>query len=299
MDGVLVIDKPVGPTSHDVVARVRRALREKRIGHTGTLDPLASGVLPLVIGRATRLSSLLSSTDKAYEAGVRLGASTDTYDAAGLAAGPPPAPDIPDEAIESALERFRGSFDQTPPSYSAKKVGGVAAYTLARRQQPAELRAVRVATRELTLAGVRDGLVTLRMVTTPGFYVRSLAHDLGSVLGCGAYLESLRRTRAGAFDLAMAVPLESVERDPEGARARLIPLEQLVPELPAVRVTPRGATRVTHGNFLASNDLAEKGSGPVPGADGRMVRVFDEGGRLLAIARTGPDGLLRPSVVLV
>lgn len=299
MDGVLVIDKPVGPSSHDVVARVRRALREKRIGHTGTLDPLASGVLPLVIGRATRLSSLLSSTDKAYEAGVRLGASTDTYDAAGLPAGPPPAPAIAEETIESALERFRGPFDQTPPAYSAKKVAGVAAYTLARRQQPAELRAVRVATRELTLVGVRDGLVTLRMVTTPGFYVRSLAHDLGNVLGCGAYLESLRRTRAGAFDLAMAVPLEAVERNPEGVRARLIPLEQLVPDLPAVRVTPRGATRVAHGNFLASNDLAEKGSGPVPGADGRMVRVFDEGGRLLAIARTGPDGLLRPSVVLV
>ena len=297
MDGVLVVDKPVGPTSHDVVAFVRRTLREKRIGHTGTLDPLASGVLPLVIGRATRLASLMSSSEKEYEAGVRLGAATDTYDAAGLPPGtPPPAPPAVDRAaIEAALETFRGSFEQVPPAYSAKKVGGVAAYTLARRQEPAQLRAVPVATQELVLVAYEAGLVTLRMVTTPGFYVRSLAHDLGRRLGCGAYLESLRRTRAGIFDLASAVPLDAIERDPEAAVARLVPLAQLAPELPAVRVTPRGATRVAHGNFLAINDLSEAGSGPIPGP----VRVFDEAGRLLAIGRYGPDGLLRPSVVLV
>jgi len=297
LDGVLVVDKPVGPTSHDVVALVRRALREKRIGHTGTLDPLASGVLPLVIGRATRLASLLSSSEKEYEAGVRLGASTDTYDAASLPLGasPPSPPAVDRDAVEAALDRFRGPFEQMPPAYSAKKVGGVAAYKLARRQEPAALRAVPVATHTLVLVAYDDGLVTLRMVTTPGFYVRSLAHDLGQLLGCGAYLESLRRTRAGAFDLASAVPLEVIGRDPEAAVAKLVPLEQLAPELPAVRVTPRGATRVAHGNFLAVNDFAEKGSGPVSGA----VRVFDEGVRLLAIGRYGPDGVLRPSVVLV
>jgi tRNA pseudouridine55 synthase len=137
------------------------------------------------------------------------------------------------------------------------------------------------------------------MITTPGFYVRSLAHDLGSALGCGAYLESLRRTRAGAFDLASAVALETVEQDPEGTLSRLVPLENLVPELPAVRVNARGAIRVAHGNFLDPSDFVEKGSGPVVGAGDGQIRVFDEGGRLLALARTGPDGLLRPVVVLV
>lgn len=311
MDGVLVIDKPIGPTSHDVVARVRRAVREKRIGHTGTLDPLASGVLPLVIGRATRLSSLLSSSEKEYEAGIRLGAATETYDATGLRgdAARPAAPAVQLEAIEAALDRFRGPFEQVPPAYSAKKVAGVAAYTLARRQQPAVLKAVPVATHALEAVGLDQGLLTLRMVTTPGFYVRSLAHDLGQALGCGAYLESLRRLRAGAFDLSAAVRLEEVERDPAGAIARLVPPNQLLPEIPAVTLSPRGVTKASHGNPLGPADLEpapdpksgpDLGAGPDPrsGPD-PVVRMFDPDGRLLGLARQGKDGLLRPFVVLM
>jgi tRNA pseudouridine55 synthase len=296
-EGVLVIDKPVGPTSHDVVARVRRALREKRIGHTGTLDPLASGVLPLVIGRATRLSSLLSAAEKEYEAGVRLGVATETYDAAGLPPGalPPPAPALDRSAVEAALTAFRGPFAQTPPPFSAKKVAGVPSYKLARRQQAPVLAAVPVATHALTVTGLDAGLLTLRMVTTPGFYVRSLAHDLGAALGCGAHLESLRRTRSGAFDLTAAVALEDVERDPQAAMARMIPLEQLVPELPALRLNARGAQKAAHGNALAVDDFAEAAAFPT----GARVRVFDPAGRLLGLATAGPDGLLRPSVVLV
>jgi tRNA pseudouridine55 synthase len=314
MDGVLVIDKPIGPTSHDVVARVRRAVREKRIGHTGTLDPLASGVLPLVIGRATRLSSLLSSSEKAYEAGVRLGAATDTYDATGLPgdARVPSAPDVQLEAIEAALDRFRGPFEQVPPAYSAKKVAGVAAYTLARRQQPALLKAVPVATHTLDVVGLDQGLLTLRMVTTPGFYVRSLAHDLGQALGCGAYLESLRRLRAGAFDLSAAVPLEEVERDPAGSIARLVPLDQLLPEIPAVTLSARGVTKASHGNPLGPGDLEPAPTGPDPDSrpdprhDSRpdpgsdpVVRMLGPDGALLGLARQGAEGLLRPFVVLV
>ena len=317
--GVLVVDKPVGPTSHDVVAFIRRTLRETRVGHTGTLDPLASGVLPLMIGRATRLASLLSSSDKAYEAGVRLGASTETYDAAGLPAGaaPPADPRIERAAIERALDRFRGAFDQMPPSFSAKKVDGVPAYKLARRQRPTALRAARVATRSLEIVALEHGLLTLRMVTTPGFYVRSLAHDLGAALGCGAYLESLRRTRAGPFDLTRAIGLDMLAAAPGEAAAQLIPLDSLCPDLASVRVTAAGALRTAHGNFLRPQDLSESGpdptqkpeatnggSGPDPvggGADGAgpPIRVLGPDGRLLAIARTGADGTLRPSVVLV
>jgi tRNA pseudouridine55 synthase len=295
LDGVLVIDKPAGPTSHDVVARARRALREKRIGHTGTLDPMATGVLPLVIGRATRLASLLSSTDKTYEAAVRLGSATDTYDAADrLAFGgaPPDAPAIDPEEIETALARFRGTFPQMPPPFSAKKVGGVPAYKLARKQQPTALTAVQVTVRELTLLAVDNGLVRLRVTGTAGFYVRSLAHDLGLALGCGAHLERLRRTRAGTFGLDRAVLLEDLDRRPDEVLARLIPMTDLLPDLPAARLTARAAQRASHGNSVSPEDFVVMGTGPV-------VRLLDPGGSLLGIAEAGPDGLLRPTIVLV
>jgi tRNA pseudouridine55 synthase len=295
LDGVLVIDKPAGPTSHDVVARARRALRERRIGHTGTLDPMATGVLPLVIGRATRLASLLSSTDKTYEAGVRLGAATETYDAADRLAGggaPPDAPAIDPAEIETALARFRGTFPQMPPPYSAKKVGGVPAYKLARKQQPTALTAVQVTVRELTLLGVDEGLVRLRVTGTAGFYVRSLAHDLGVALGCGAHLESLRRTRAGTFGLDRAILLDDLDRRPDEIPARLIPMTDLLPDLPVARLTARGAQRASHGNSVSPEDFHVTGTGP-------LVRLLDPGGNLLGIAEAGPDGLLRPSIVLV
>ena len=313
VEGVLVIDKPLGPTSHDVVARARRALREKRIGHTGTLDPMASGVLPLVIGRATRLATFMSSSEKVYEAGVRLGSATDTYDAAArLAAGgpPPPAPAVDREQVEAALARFRGTFDQMPPPYSAKKVEGVPAYKLARKNEPTALSPVSVTVRELTLLGFEDGLVRLEVISSAGFYVRSLAHDIGVVLGCGAHLESLRRTRAGTFSLDQAVPLDELDARPESAAARLVPLAELLPEIPAVRLTARGAVRVSHGNYVSPQDFGQMGSGPIPSSSadqmgsgplgsGARVRLFDEAGTLLAIAEVGVDGLLRPSIVLV
>jgi tRNA pseudouridine55 synthase len=322
VDGVLVIDKPAGPTSHDVVARARRALREKRIGHTGTLDPMATGVLALVIGRATRLASLLSSSEKEYEAGVRLGSTTDTYDAAArLAAGgaSPPAPPIDAAHVDSALARFRGTFQQMPPPYSAKKVGGVRAYALARRNEPTALSPVTVHVRELALLGLEDGLARLRVISTAGFYVRSLAHDLGGALGCGAHLESLRRTRAGAFGRDRALSLDDLERHPDLGLQFLIPLSGLLPDLPAVRLTARGSERVSHGNSVSPDDFASMGSGPdsQAGRDedpdlhavrggtgtspqaGARVQLFDRDRRLLGIAEVGPDGVLRPFIVLV
>jgi tRNA pseudouridine55 synthase len=299
MDGVLVIDKPVGPTSHDVVAAARRILREKRIGHTGTLDPLASGVLPLVIGRATRLASLLSGSDKQYEAGVRLGAATATYDAAervAEAVPPPPPPPVARAEVIAALEGFRGEQLQLPPPYSAKKVGGVRAYAVARTDQPLELKPVTVTVKELEILDLTDGLLTLRVTATAGFYVRSLAHDLGQRLGCGAHLESLRRTRAAGFGLAEARTLDALQQDPDGGLARLVPMGRIALDLPAAHLTDIGRIRASHGNALSPRDW----TGPIEGAEaGSRIRLMDPQGGLVGLAVLGPDGLLRPSVVLV
>ena len=301
MHGVLVIDKPAGPTSHDIVAAARRILREKRIGHTGTLDPLATGVLPLVIGRATRLASLLSASDKQYEAGVRLGAATATYDAAERLAtgGPPPAPpDVSTKSILDALGAFRGELQQVPPPFSAKKVGGVRAYERARLEQPLELAPVTVTVRELDVVSLHEGLLTLRLTVTAGFYVRTLAHDLGVRLGCGAHLESLRRTRAAGFGLPDAVELGALQDNSALATERLIPMERLVPELPSVRLHESGRIRAAHGNTLSAKDFSPADGSP-GFLEGDRVRLLEERRGLLGIAVAGPDGLLRPSIVLV
>ena len=203
MDGLLVIDKPSGPTSHEVVARVRRALGERRIGHTGTLDPAATGVLPLVLGRATRLARFLSASDKSYEAVVRLGVATDTYDGAGTPAGPSYQGALPSrEAIDRALDAFRGTFLQQPPAYSAKKIDGRRSYSLARAAARsagdgiersstgagALPTPVSVTTHSIVLVSVEGDRVTLNVSCSAGFYVRALAHDLGVRLGIGAHL---------------------------------------------------------------------------------------------------------------
>jgi tRNA pseudouridine55 synthase len=282
---------------------VRRALQTRRIGHTGTLDPLATGVLPLVIGRATRLASFLSSGAKSYAAAIRLGCATDTYDAADrIAAGlpPPPAPDVGRDEVERALYEFRGTYLQSPPRYSAKKIRGVRAYRLARGNRAEEPRPVTVTVSCLDLIDVRDGLAHLAVTASAGFYVRSLAHDLGARLGCGAHLEGLRRTRAGDFSLDQAVPLDVVEDRRTRVADRLVPLDALLPGVPAVVVNGEGARRAAHGNDLTPLDILQPEGGPISAASGaNPVRVLDESGRLLAIARTGADGALRPTTVLV
>jgi tRNA pseudouridine55 synthase len=310
VNGVLVVDKPQGPTSHDIVAVARRALREKRIGHTGTLDPMATGVLPLVLGKATRLATLLSSDDKSYDAAVRLGCATPTYDAAGrMAAGTPPpsAPDLDRSAIEAVAARFRGTFDQVPPPFSAKKVGGTPAYKLARNDQPPVLAPVRVTVHALEILEYEAGLLRVHVVSSSGFYVRSLAHDIGVQLGCGAHLESLRRTRAGAFDVEQAMTLSELTERPEIAREHIIPLRRLLTHIPAVLLNAQGARKAAHGNSLTFSDLREMGSSTLFGTGdaGEMegqappVRLLDPDGELIGIAKSAPGGLLRPYVVLV
>jgi tRNA pseudouridine55 synthase len=295
--GVLVVDKPAGPTSHDVVDRVRRALGVDRVGHTGTLDPAATGVLALVIGRATRLARFLAAGDKEYRADIRLGVTTDTYDAAGAVVRRScPAAWPPAGQLEEALAAFHGAGLQTPPPYSAKKVGGERAYRLARRQSPAALAPVPVTVSRLTLLAAEADRVTITLICSAGFYVRSLAHELGERLGCGACLAGLRRLRSGEFTLDMAADIDTVEREGAGAASRVIPPGRLLGWMPAVRLTEGGAARVSHGHAPADADLA----GPLKNLRGlEAIRLLDPRGELVAIARPGGDGVLRPVIVLV
>jgi tRNA pseudouridine55 synthase len=297
MHGVLVVDKPSGPTSHDVVSAVRRAAGIDRAGHTGTLDPLASGVLPLVVGRATRLAPFFTSSDKEYIALVRFGATTATYDAEriGESERPQAVVSLDEAKVREALVPFVGTYLQTPPPFSAKKIGGTPAYKLARREKPVKLDPVEVTVRELELRRLENGLAELRVVCSTGFYVRSLAHDLGQRLGCGAYLEGLRRTRAGDFVIAQATPLDVLCAEGREACARIIPPERLLNDLPAVVLNAGGVRKASHGNEIGRLDVMSGTSDASAGP----VRLLDPDGGLLAIAFARDGGLLHPAVVLV
>ena len=293
MNGVLVVDKPSGPTSHDVVGRVRRALGTRRVGHTGTLDPLATGVLPLVIGRATRLAQFLSSDEKEYVADVAFGVSTSTYDALGS--------ELPHEAgapvdlsrLDGALGEFRGTYLQTPPAFSAKKVSGKPAYELARSGASPELKPVQVTVAALEVLELGERRASLRVVCSSGFYVRTLAHELGRRLGCGAYLAGLRRARAGTFTLADSVPLDLLEHEGVAAAPRLIPLERLLPAIPSVVLTEDGVRRALHGNILPPSAHESELPQTV------RVRLLDAAGHLVGIAELEAGGLLHPVIVLM
>jgi tRNA pseudouridine55 synthase len=316
MDGLLIIDKPKGPTSHDVVARGRRAIGERRVGHTGTLDPMASGVLPLVLGRATRLARFLSAGDKSYEAVVRFGLATDTYDAAGVPTrtrhgGPMPSR----AAIDRALDQFRGTFLQQPPHFSAKKIDGHRSHKLARARRSATSRltpapveplaSVKVTTRAIAILNLDGDRVTLGVDCSAGFYVRSLAHDLGEQLGTGAHLAELRRTRSGEATLGEAVPLEIVEADRQRALEAVLPVARMLPTLSAVVLTTEGVRRAGHGRDLGPADFEEKGGNRLQAAgntppDPLFVRLFGSAGHLIGIARpVAASGLLHPSVILM
>jgi tRNA pseudouridine55 synthase len=298
-DGVLVVDKPQGPTSHDVVTLARRALGVSRIGHTGTLDPMATGVLPLVIGRATRLAQFLTATDKDYEARVSFGRATNTYDAMGRDVGRSDARPTAVQ-IESTLARFRGTFEQTPPAFSAKNIDGERSYDIARKARDGVVvlpKAVTVTVRELNLVSFDGETAVLHMRVTAGFYVRSLAHDLGAALGMGGVLVGLRRTRSGEFGLDGAVPLADVlKADREALAARLLPFHALLPELPAVTLRgPEQVVRIRNGVEIAPGDLVAPLS-PLR----ELVRVIGHDGSLVALARPAKTaGFLHASIVLV
>ena len=298
-DGVLVVDKTQGPTSHDVVAIARRALGVSRIGHTGTLDPMATGVLPLVVGRATRLAQFLTAGDKDYEATVAFGRTTDTYDALGKAlSGSDARPDR--GQLDAALAKFRGSFEQTPPAYSAKNIDGERSYELARKMKTGGVatlpKAVTVTARQLEIVSFDGDTTCLRMSVTAGFYVRSLAHDLGAALGMGAVLAALRRTRSGEFGLEGAVPLAAVLQSSQEALAlRLVPFDKLLAGLPSVTLrAPVQVERVKNGLEVAPEDLLVVVS-PLPA----LVRLLGPDGALVGLARPGKTaGFLHAAVVL-
>ena len=300
MDGLLVVDKPAGPTSHDVVARVRRALDEPRVGHTGTLDPAATGVLALVLGRATRLAQFLSGTTKSYEAVVRFGFATDTGDAQGRTvdrAGSAPMPSR--DAIDAALDEFRGAFLQQPPAFSAKKIDGKRSHELARARRtaaPPLPAPAPVTVHRLDIVRCEADRVTLTLDCSAGFYVRSLAHDLGERLGVGAHLAALRRTRVGDFTVDGALPLEAIERRPVQAAAAVLPMAAMLPRLPEFTLTPDGVRRAINGCELGPGDGAQS-----PLVDPQSpVRLLDRAGVLVGIARTGNrPGFLHPSVIVM
>ncbi len=301
-DGVIVIDKPAGPTSHDVVAVLRRRMRGRKVGHTGTLDPLASGVLPLVIGKATRLAQFLSSAEKEYDAHIELGVTTTTLDRGGDVVARDRTRTVPEltaAMIEDAVAEFRGTHLQQPPVFSAKKIDGDRAYDLARRNEPVRLQAVQVTATVLDVVEWRGATLRLRLVCSAGFYVRSLADAIGERLGTGGHLAGLVRTRSGDFTLADAVGLDVVDRRPEEAAARVIPLAALLPSLPALTLTPEGASLAARGGFIGLSHVAGTAAN-LPEA-GR-VRLLHPDGHLVAIAepRGGGDArhFLHPGVVL-
>ena len=295
MDGLIVVDKPAGPTSHDVVARMRRVLGERRIGHTGTLDPNASGVLPLVVGRATRLAKFLSSERKQYEAIVRLGVSTDTYDGEGSQVGSRWTGPLPSrDEIVQALTSYRGTFLQQPPAYSAKKIDGERAYHAARTGATVMPEPVTVTVERLDVIEVAGDEVTLLVECSAGFYVRSLAHDLGQRLGTGAHLSALRRTASGRLTIEDAIPLEFAERSRDDALEALIPMDAMLPHFQAVVLTDEGLLRAVHGRNISAAEVAS-GS---PSAVG-PVRLVDQLGHLVGIGEpSGVSDVLHPSVVL-
>ena len=297
MDGVLIVDKPQGLTSHDVVAVARRSLHERRIGHTGTLDPLATGVLPLACGRATRLVRFFVSSDKDYEATVRFGVTTDTYDITGKETSR--SGRVPErEAVEAALTSLRGDYLQVPPAFSAKKVAGERAYARARRDeavtlQPAPVRVTRADIVEFSGTSAR-----IDITCSAGFYVRSFAHSLGELVATGACLEALRRTRSGEFSVSQAVGLEHVRQSSVAVTERWIPLERLLPSMPSVRLGNEGRKRVAHGQMLGEAHVLGDGNSLRP--PGAWIRLIDEEGQLVALGTVDPTGeFLHPAVVLI
>jgi tRNA pseudouridine55 synthase len=293
MDGVLVIDKPPGLTSHDVVAVARRALGETRIGHTGTLDPLATGVLPLAIGRATRLVRFLTASDKDYRATIRFGVATDSYDITGNEVGRSglvPSRDV----VLGAIQRLAGDYLQVPPAFSAKKIEGRRAYQLARQEQPVTLAPVPVSVTRAELLELHGACAQVALTCSAGFYVRAFAQSLGELTGAGACLETLERTRSGEFGLGVALRIEELTDAARIAR-RLIPMVDVLGRLPAVTLTDRGRVAVSHGRPLGLADVQT----PAPGG-AAWIRLIDATGALVALAIPGntPDSL-HPSVVLI
>jgi tRNA pseudouridine55 synthase len=293
LDGVLVVDKPEGWTSHDVVARVRRLANMRRVGHLGTLDPMATGVLPLVVGRATRLAQFFASDTKVYEGVIRFGYTTDSYDREGMPLSEPQDPRFSRDELEAAIDRFRGDIEQLPPPVSAKKIHGAPAYKLARKQVPVELKPVRVSISRFDLLSF-DGIdAAVRVKCSAGTYLRSIAHDLGQMLGCGAFLQTLRRTASGEFGVDRSHTLSQLEELAASGElvTAIVPARELLPSFPNEIVDNFTATQIRHGrDFRVSPFRVRQGN--------RYVKAISPDGDLIAIGEVRLPNLYHPVLVL-
>ncbi|MGD0348605.1 MAG: tRNA pseudouridine(55) synthase TruB [Terracidiphilus sp.] len=295
MNGLLVIDKPGGMTSHDVVDRLRRITEERSIGHLGTLDPMATGVLPLLMGKYTRLAQYFSAAEKSYRGGIRLGFATDTYDADGEPAGPDRwneiAPAITVEQVRASAVRFHGEMQQMPPAFSAKKIDGKPAYKLAREGKPVELKSAKIRIDAFEIVALEGPEARFAIDISSGGYVRSVAHELGQVLGCGAHLSRLRRTRAGVFTLEDAHTLEELEALAGNAGALEVVCVHprlLLPEMPCVTADTTALGRLRNG---AQANLPEFSGAP-------LVKVFAGPRELAGIAKRVAGTLFQPVLVM-
>jgi tRNA pseudouridine55 synthase len=309
-DGALVIDKPQGKTSHDVVDAVRHMAGFRQVGHLGTLDPLATGVLVVLLGRATRLVQFYSGRRKRYTAGFRFGFSTDSYDSDGEAQGADAAPTLDAEMLRRFASERVGRFPQMPPIFSAKKVNGRPAYELARKKKEVELKPVEVEVFEFQLTGIEGPIARFVIECSSGTYIRSLAHEMGQKLGCGAHLAEICRTAVGEFSLQQAWKLEDLNEEARAGKFKecLIPLENLLPNFPSANVLPVMEKRVRHGGrftVVLSQIQPGRGENP-PGATTELdagekkpprLRVFDQQKKLIAIAEAVVPRTYQPIVV--
>jgi tRNA pseudouridine55 synthase len=290
VNAVLILDKPAGQTSHDVVNRVRRILQERSVGHLGTLDPLATGVLPLVVGNLTRLAQFYTSSEKTYEGTIRFGFATDTYDAEGERTSSAQEVAVSLDQLRQLACRFRGVIEQTPPPFSAKKIQGVPAYKLARKHAEVALKPVQVEVKEFEITGSAGCVASFRARVASGTYMRSVAHDMGQLVGCGAHLASLRRTAVGEFDLAYAHTLEELDTAVKTGETDdiFIHPRKLLPQFPSVTANEEIAARIRTGRPVNLPELSQS----------RMVKVFAGQRELIAIATRVAGTLFHAKIVL-
>jgi tRNA pseudouridine55 synthase len=295
VNGLLIIDKPAGMTSHDVVNRLRRITGERSIGHLGTLDPMATGVLPLLMGKYTRLAQYFSAAEKSYEGSIRFGFATNTYDAEGVPAGEDSWPRftaaVTLERVREAAARFHGEIEQMPPLFSAKKIAGQPAYKLAREGKPVELKPARIRIERFAIVALEGAEASFEITVSAGGYVRSVAHELGQDLGCGGHLSRLRRTQAGVFTLDEARGFEELEPlagNIEALEAMCVHPRALLPEMPAVTGDGQALGRLRNG---AQANLPEFSSAA-------MVKVFAGPRELVGVARRVAGTLFQPVMVM-
>ena len=294
LNGLLILDKPSGMTSHDVVAIVRRATGEKSIGHLGTLDPMATGVLPLLLGRYTRLAQFFSQAEKQYTGRIRFGFATDTYDAEGLPAAEPMPLTRSLVQLQQLATHFHGEMDQLPPIFSAKKIAGVPAHKLARAGEPVPVKPARICIHDFHLCSLEGDTASFAITVSAGGYVRSVAHELGAMAGCGAHLSSLRRTRAGVFTLTQAITVDQLKvaadaPAPQAVFADLLPHPRtLLTEMPSVTVDEQNAGRLRNGMQVNLPEYSQAS----------LVKVFTSPTELLGIVRRVAGTLMQPHVII-